>query len=657
MLLTCPIRLLWDGSGHIASLSLFKSPHRAWLHKPSAFAIGRFSSWIGICTYRPRQGHQPPTHRKGDAAVYTTIQRVSHPGRSAFVRCFAHCSAFVCSVGSPPSSRSPASAGIPSSAAVLCLPEMSRILPFQAARPFRYWPLAFGWRGLASRHFRHLPRPSLRWAMPASALVPHWHCLLLLSRFPSYVLLFTSHGTTAQFLKPTPALRPVFLVLTRACVATQSSSHTHASWWRALKVRRWSSRLATRRQGGVPVDQPLFSRNHSPPGRRILTARYPADHLHYLRYAAKETFPDRRLSSRSSSLARLSPKGLIETTADPTGHCHSHICPDHDWSNQWAWLAYLLPRGRVRSRLIQPVVFTRLPAAMTAYPMIQPLIFRTARGPAVHLRSFIRDQQGVSGSPGIQPFIFARYLPPRRRIRTPSGAAVHLRSLSAARRTYPDPEWFCRSSSSAFCSQEGVSVPREVQPSSSLPYPPPGRRIRTARVQPFFLTHLSAVRMTHSDRGWSSRSRQLAYPPPGEHPGGICVQPFVVTRPSAVRDSAYWRTTRVFQPCTSLSYLPLERRIRNARASRSSLLACLPPRGRIRTAGARNVVRGPHSRSTSSPPLVHGLSASGWSSLIVPAVRIYSSHALGHQDTSFVAQTSLGDPLPYGLRLGGLEAV
>ena len=30
---------------------------------------------------------------------------------------------------------------------------------------------AFGWRGSTSRHFRHLPRPSPHWSMPASAQV------------------------------------------------------------------------------------------------------------------------------------------------------------------------------------------------------------------------------------------------------------------------------------------------------------------------------------------------------------------------------------------------------------------------------------------------------------------------------------------------------
>ena len=66
----------------------------------------------------------------------------------------------------PLSWRSPASAVRPSGATVLFLLEVSRFRPFRRAHPFSYCRLAFGWRGVASRHFRHLPRPSPRWSMP-----------------------------------------------------------------------------------------------------------------------------------------------------------------------------------------------------------------------------------------------------------------------------------------------------------------------------------------------------------------------------------------------------------------------------------------------------------------------------------------------------------
>ena len=45
-----------------------------------------------------------------------------------------------------------------------------------------------------------------------------------------------------------------------------------------------------------------------------------------------------------------------------------------------------------------------------------------------------------------------------------SGPGVYRHSLSAARKAYPDPDWSSRSTSLAFRRQEGVSVPRGVQP-------------------------------------------------------------------------------------------------------------------------------------------------------------------------------------------------
>ena len=68
---------------------------------------------------------------------------------------------------------------------------------------------------------------------PQSPLVdarerPHASPVVVPPRRPSYVLLFTSHGTSVQLLKPTPALRPVFLVPTHACIATRSCAHATA---------------------------------------------------------------------------------------------------------------------------------------------------------------------------------------------------------------------------------------------------------------------------------------------------------------------------------------------------------------------------------------------------------------------------------------------
>ena len=151
------------------SPSLLKSPHRTWRHnwEFSAFAIGRFSSWIAVLTHRLRQGHKPATDRVPPYRRYGCIYSYSEsitPRRSAFVSCCWHSlRSLSCS---PLSWRSLASAVIPSGATVLFLLEVSRFRPFRPAHPFSYCPLAFGWHGVASRHFRHLPRPSPRWSMP-----------------------------------------------------------------------------------------------------------------------------------------------------------------------------------------------------------------------------------------------------------------------------------------------------------------------------------------------------------------------------------------------------------------------------------------------------------------------------------------------------------
>ena len=136
----------------------------------------------------------------------------------------------------------------------------------------------------------------------------------------------------------------------------------------------------------------------------------------------------------------------------------------------------------------------------------------------------------------VQAFIRTRYPPPERRIGTPRGPVVHLHSLPAARRAYPDPGWSRRSPSLAVRLQEGVSGPRVVQPfiftrypqsrkaypdrgwysrSSSLAIRSPGRRIRTPSGPGVHLHSLSATRKAYPDPKWSRRSSSLVYPPPG----------------------------------------------------------------------------------------------------------------------------------------------
>ena len=115
----------------------------------------------------------------------------------------------------------------------------------------------------------------------------------------------------------------------------------------------------------------------------------------------------------------------------------------------------------------------------------------------------------------VQPFLFTRCPLPGRRIQTTSGPGVYLNSLSAARRAFPDPEWSSRSSSLAIRRQEGVPGPRVVQPFIFSRYSPPGRRIGTPSGPSVHLQSLSAARKAVPDRDWSRRSSSLVYPPPG----------------------------------------------------------------------------------------------------------------------------------------------
>ena len=236
--------------------------------------------------------------------------------------------------------------------------------------------------------------------------------------------------------------------------------HSLSASRKSYRDPEWSSRsfsLTVRHRGGVSRPRPvlpfIFTR-YPPPGRRTQTPSGPGVHLHSLS-AARKPHPD--------------PSG-------PTVHLHSlsatrKAYPDPEWSSRSSALA-------------------------------------------------IRLQKGVSGPRVVQAFIRTRYPPPERRIGTPSGPGVHPHSLSASRKAYRDPEWSSRSSSLAARCQEGVSGPWMVQPFIFTRCPPPGRRIRTPSDPAVHLHSLSAARKPYPDRGWSSRSsslairRQEAYPDP-----------------------------------------------------------------------------------------------------------------------------------------------
>ena len=64
----------------------------------------------------------------------------------------------------------------------------------------------------------------------------------------------------------------------------------------------------------------------------------------------------------------------------------------------------------------------------------------------IHGHAFFCSSQGVSGTRVVQPFIFTRSPPPGTRIRIPGGPALHLNSPSAAGKVYPDRERSSRSS-------------------------------------------------------------------------------------------------------------------------------------------------------------------------------------------------------------------
>ena len=448
-------------------------------------------------------------------------------------------------------------------------------------------------------------------------------------RRPSFVLLFTSHGTSVQLLKSTPALRPVFLVPARARIATHFCAHATAypanpewssrsfSWLSAARQgvsgprvvqpflftryprpgRRFripggpavhlqslsaarkaspgsrvvqpSISLAIRRQEGVSgprVVQAFIFTCYTPPGRCFRTATGPEVYRHSLS-AARKAYRDPEWSSRSSSLAIRRQEGVygprvvqafvrtryppperrIGTPSGPAVHFHSlsatgDAFPDRDWSYRSSSLAIRRQEGAPRPRVVQPFIFSRYrppgerirtPSGPGVRPHSLSASRKAYRDPEWSSRSFslaVRHRGRVSRPRLVLPFIFTRYPPPGRRTQTPSGSAVHLQSLSATRRAYPDPKWSRRSSALAIRLQKGVSGTRVVQSFIFTRCPLPGRRIRTLDGPAVHLHSLSASRKAYPDPEWSSRSSSLALRCQEGVSGPWMVQPFIFTR-------------------------------------------------------------------------------------------------------------------------------
>ena len=292
--------------------------------------------------------------------------------------------------------------------------------------------------------------------------------------------------------------------------------------------------------------QPFIFTHYPLPGRRIRTASGPGVHPR-LPSAPRKAYPHPKWSSRSSSLAIRRHEGVsgprvvqpfIFTRHPPPRKAY----PDRERSRHSSSLAIRGQEGVSGPRVVQAFIVTRYPPPGRR--------FRTPGGPAVHLHSVsatgkaypdcersscssslaIRRQEGVSGPRVVQPFIFTRHPPPGRGFWTVSGPAVHLHPLSAARKAFPNPEWSSRSSSLAIRRQEGVSGPRVVQPFIFTCHPPPGRRIRSASGPAVYLHSLSAAGKACSDPGWSSRSSSLAIRHREGVSGPRVVQPFIFIR-------------------------------------------------------------------------------------------------------------------------------
>ena len=212
------------------------------------------------------------------------------------------------------------------------------------------------------------------------------------------------------------------------------------------------------------------------------------------------------------TLTRYPPPGRrIGTPSGPAVHLHSpatarKACPDPEWSSRSSSLAIRRQEGVSGPRVVQAFIFTRCP--------LPGRRIQTASGPAVHLHSLSAARKAYR-DPKCPAVHFYSLSAARKAYRDPKCPAVHFYSLSAARKAYRDPQWSIRSFSVAIRRQEGGSRPRLVQAFIFVRLSAFRKAYTVPRGQPFFLTRLSAVRKTHADRGWSSRSRQLAYLPPG----------------------------------------------------------------------------------------------------------------------------------------------
>ena len=328
---------------------------------------------------------------------------------------------------------------------------------------------------------------------------------------------------------PPPARR--IRTATGAGVYLHSLSATRRAYLDPEWSRR-SSSLAIRLQEGVSghrVVQAFIFTRYPPPGRRIGTPSGPAVHFHSLS-PARKAYPDPWWSSRSSSLTvchregvsrprlvlpfiftRYPPPGRRRTPSGPGVHPHSLSASrkayrDPEWSSRSSSLAVRCHEGVSGPWMVQSFIFTRCPLPRRR--------IRTLDGPAL---------------------IFTRCPPPGRRIRTLDGPAVDLHSLSASRKAYPDPEWSSRSSSLAIRCQEGVSGPRLVLPFIFTRYPPPGRRTQTPSGPAVHLHSLSAARRAYPDRDWSRWLSSLAIRRQEGGSGPRLVQAFIFARLSASR--------------------------------------------------------------------------------------------------------------------------
>ena len=172
----------------------------------------------------------------------------------------------------------------------------------------------------------------------------------------------------------------------------------------------------------------------------------------------------------------------------------------------------------------------------------------------------------------VPPFIPTRYSPPGRRIRTPSGPAVHLHSLSAARKAYPDRELSRRLSSLVIRREAGVSGPRIVQRFILPPYPSQGRGFQTPCGPGVHLHSISATRKAYEEPEGSTRLSSLAIRRQEGVSGLRVVPPFIFTRhpPPGRRTGG----PPVVQPSISDRYPPPERPVRTM--SGPSVHLCSP---------------------------------------------------------------------------------